>query len=575
MITRQLLSLAAGAWRLIAGNVVLGLAITATYAVQGFAVASILTDVFAGEGLADILPATGVVAGLQVVRALLVWRREVSGAVIAGAVKARVRERLYRRLLELGPGYTIGTRTGQAQSTIVDAVEALEKYYSRFLPQFAVTVIGAAVLAGYVMSVDPVVGAVVAGGALLVLVSLIGSRYVMRGPMERWFTDYKSLYAESLDAVQGMTTLKAFNAHERRRQDLHDEGAEFARSSIGLLVASSVPYGLVGVAASTGIALSVGIGAMRLAGGHLEVAELFILLLFARECFRPLTDLQHAFHGAYSAPGAAQGVFSLLDAAPVLRPTSASPPAMSPAPASIAFRDVTFRYRPDGAAALDGLSFEVTPGETVALVGRSGAGKTTIVSLLLRFFDADEGTVTVGGTDVRAMTVEDLRRQIAVVAQDTFLFHATVAENLRLARPDATQDDLERAARDAHAHQFIAALPAGYDTVIGERGLKLSGGERQRLSIARALLKDAPILVLDEATSSVDAASEATIQEALERLTAGRTTLVIAHRLSTVRHADRVIVLDKGRPIESGIPGELVEQEGAYARLVAAQGGRS
>ena len=287
MITRQLLSLAAGAWRLIAGNVVLGLAITATYAVQGFAVASILTDVFAGEALADILPATGIVAGLQAVRALLVWRREVSGAVIAGAVKARVRERLYRRLLELGPGYTIGTRTGQAQSTIVDAVEALEKYYSRFLPQFAVTVIGAAVLAGYVVSVDPVVGAVVAGGAVLVFVSLIGSRYVMRGPMERWFTDYKSLYAESLDAVQDMTTLKAFNAHERRRQDLHDEGAEFARSSIGLLVASSVPYGLVGVAASTGIALSVGIGAMRLAGGHLEVAELFILLLFARSASGP------------------------------------------------------------------------------------------------------------------------------------------------------------------------------------------------------------------------------------------------------------------------------------------------
>ncbi len=449
MITRQLLSLAAGAWRLIAGNVVLGLAITATYAVQGFAVASILTDVFAGEALADILPATGIVAGLQAVRALLVWRREVSGAVIAGAVKARVRERLYRRLLELGPGYTIGTRTGQAQSTIVDAVEALEKYYSRFLPQFAVTVIGAAVLAGYVVSVDPVVGAVVAGGAVLVFVSLIGSRYVMRGPMERWFTDYKSLYAESLDAVQGMTTLKAFNAHERRRQDLHDEGAEFARSSIGLLVASSVPYGLVGVAASTGIALSVGIGAMRLAGGHLEVAELFILLLFARECFRPLTDLQHAFHGAYSAPGAAQGVFSLLDAAPVLRSTSTptSPVPASPGPAWITFRDVTFRYRPDGAAALDGLSFEVTPGETVALVGRSGAGKTTIVSLLLRFFDADEGTVSVGGIDVRAMTVEDLRRQIAVVAQDTFLFHATVAENLRLARPDATREDLERAAR--------------------------------------------------------------------------------------------------------------------------------
>lgn len=206
-------------------------------------------------------------------------------------------------------------------------------------------------------------------------------------------------------------------------------------------------------------------------------------------------------------------------------------------------------------------------------MGRSGAGKTTIVSLLLRFFDVDSATVAIGGTDVRALGVERLRGRIAVVSQDTFLFHASVAENLRIARPEATEADLERAARAAHAHDFISALPQGYETVIGERGLKLSGGERQRLSIARALLKDAPILVLDEAPSSVDAASEAAIQAALDRLTAGRTTLVIAHRLSTVRDADRVIVLDRGRPVETGVPEELAGQAGHYARLVAAQGG--
>lgn len=578
MINRKLTALAGGAWPRISVSVALGLLVTATYAAQGLAIASILTDVFAGGDWSAILPMVAVVAALQGVRAVLMWLREINGMVIAGAVKQTVRERLYRRLLDLGPGYTTGTRTGQAQSTIVDAVESLEKYYSGFLPQFAVTLIGAAVLAAYVTSVDAVVGAIVICGAVIVLVSLIGSRYIMRPAMKRWFESYKSLYAESLDTVQGMTTLKAFNAHERRSKALHDEGADFAEASIKLMVAASVPYGFVGVAASAGIALSAGVGAMRLAGGYLTVSELFILLLIVRECFRPLTDLQNAFHFAYMAPAAADGIFTLLQAPPVLRehaPTPAEDERGRPRDASIAFEEVTFRYRAGGTPALDRLSFAVAPGETVALVGRSGAGKTTVVSLLLRFFDVDAGSVLIGGTDVRAMTVQQLRGRIAVVAQDTFLFHATVAENLRLALAGATQQQLEAAARAAHAHEFIAALPHGYDTVIGERGLKLSGGERQRLSIARALLKDAPILVLDEATSSVDAASEATIQAALDTLTAGRTTLVIAHRLSTVRNADRVIVLDRGRPVESGDPTELLGRSGAYARLVAAQGGAS
>jgi len=577
MISRKLLSLATGAWPRIAVSVLLGLLVTATYAAQGLAIARILTEVFAGEDWSAILPMVLAVAGLQAVRAALIWVREVNGMLIAAAIKERVRERLCRRLLELGPGYTSGTRTGQAQSTIVDAVESLEKYYSGFLPQFAVTVIGGALLSAYVTSVDVVVGSIVIVGSALVLVALIGSRYIMRPAMKRWFENYKSLFAESLDTLQGMTTLKAFNAHERRRKALHDEGAEFAEASIGLMIAASIPYGLVGVAASAGIASSAGVGAIRLADGHLSTSELFILLLMARECFRPLTDLQNAFHFAYMAPAAAEGVHALLDAAPVLRTTKpAVAAAGAPLPdASIAFEEVTFRYRPDGDPAVDRLSFAVAPGETVALVGRSGAGKTTIVSLLLRFFDVDSGTVYVGGRDVRATDVEALRRMVAVVAQDTFLFHATVAENLRLASPSATQSELEHAARAAHAHGFIAALPSGYETVIGERGLKLSGGERQRLSIARALLKDAPILVLDEATSSVDAASEGAIQAALDTLTAGRTTLVIAHRLSTVRDADRVIVLDRGRPVESGVPADLLSRDGAYARLVAAQGGIS
>jgi ATP-binding cassette subfamily C protein CydD len=233
---------------------------------------------------------------------------------------------------------------------------------------------------------------------------------------------------------------------------------------------------------------------------------------------------------------------------------------------------VTFAYQNGARPALRDLSFTVEAGETVALVGRSGAGKSTVAALVYRFFDPQSGSIRLKGTDLREWAPDELRQMIAIVAQDTYLFHGTVADNLLLARPDALPADLERAARAANAHDFIAALPNGYSTVIGERGVKLSGGERQRIAIARALLKDAPLLILDEATSNVDAHNEAAIQEALTRLAEGRTTLVIAHRLSTIVNADRiVVVLRDGSAVESGRHGELVRLEGAYAQLVAAQ----
>ena len=238
---------------------------------------------------------------------------------------------------------------------------------------------------------------------------------------------------------------------------------------------------------------------------------------------------------------------------------------------SVDFESVTFRYRPNDVPAVDGLSFSMRPGEVIAFVGRSGSGKTTVASLLLRFFDPQGGAIRVGGTDIRTFPLERLRSLCSIVSQDTYLFHGTVRENLLLARPGASQAELDQAAKSAAAYTFIHALPAGYDTVVGERGVKLSGGERQRISIARAILKDAPILILDEATSSVDIANEASIQEALSGIMKGRTTIVIAHRLSTVRNADRIYVLDRGRITESGSHAELMALGGAYRHLVNAE----
>jgi ATP-binding cassette subfamily C protein CydCD len=276
-------------------------------------------------------------------------------------------------------------------------------------------------------------------------------------------------------------------------------------------------------------------------------------------------------HQGMVGQSAAAGINALLAAQPLVPPHSATlPPSLSLLP-TIAFEDVRFAYPGGRGAAHDGLSFTVGAGEKIGIVGPSGSGKSSVARLLLRLFDPQQGRVLIGGRDLRTLDPETVRRMIAVVHQDTYLFHGTVEENLRLGKPDADQPELDAAARDANAHEFIAALPQGWQTMIGERGVMLSGGQRQRLAIARALLRDAPILILDEALSSVDAENEAVIQQAIDRLAAGRTTLVLAHRLSSVIGADRILVLDHGRRVEQGRHAELIRRDGPYRRLMGAQ----
>ena len=573
-LTQRLLAMAPAVRRPLAGLVVLGLLVTVTYVAQGILIARVLAEVFAGGDVGSILTQLAGIALLQVARAWLLATREARAPDVSGAVKEAVRERLTAKLFELGPGTLQRTRSGSVQSTSVDAVEHLDPLVGRFLPQVAASIIGAVGVTAYVIVLDPLVGAIILGCALAAPVaSVVGSR-LMEQRSDAWMKTYRGLYAENLDAVQGMATLKAFNASRRRGAELHARAEHFCRDSIRVMVAWCLSAGVAELAIPIGTAAAVGLGALHRADGVITTVELFTILLLTRECFRPLHDLQTAYHQSYNSLPASREIFALLDTAPEVGEAAAPVPVASIVhPPGLRFEELSFGYAERSERALDGFSLAVAPGERVALVGRSGAGKTTIVSLLLRFFELEHGRILIGGRDIRELALTELRGLVGVVAQDTYLFHGSVRDNLLLGRAGASAEQLEAAARAARAHEFICALPDGYDTVVGERGLKLSGGERQRIAIARALLKDAPILVLDEPTSSVDAANEAEIQRALDELTRGRTTLLIAHRLSTVRDADRIVVLDRGRVLEAGAHHSLLERQGAYAELVAAQAG--
>ncbi len=552
------------------GSVLLGLVVASSRIATGVTLAAAIGRVLDGQPTSQVMVLLAIAVALVAVRSVCTALQEGWMAGASVRITADLRRRLVARILRLGPGWVAGERSGELEAVLVDGVEKLDAYFRLFLSKVIVAGITAAAIVLVVIVVDPVVGLVL-GGFALALVVLPSLEYRALGShMLFWSESYRPLAAEFIDDLQGMATLKMFGVARRRGAELFKRADEVQAAAIRLTNVSAVFWGIMALTAGAGVAAAIVVGSFRLANGDLSAGQLLLVLLLAGECFLPAREIHDAMHLAVWGMSKCERAFSVLETQPAVA-SPADPSSLDVARPGIRFEGVTFRYRQGDPPALEDVNFTVAPGETVAIVGPSGAGKTTLASLLLRFADPQSGRVVVGEHDIRTLDPDDLRRTIGLVPQDTFLFHETVEENLRLTRPTASEAELGDAVRSAGAEGFVRALPEGFDTVVGERGLRLSGGERQRIAVARALLKDAPILVLDEATSNVDVAAEAGIQSSIEHLRRGRTTVIIAHRLSTVRSADRILVLDRGRLEEAGTHRELLDRRGRYAKLVAAQ----
>lgn len=566
MFDKRLVRESRPAWNYLLLSIAMSIGIAILAVTQAWYFSRIVAGVFLeGAKLKGVWNSLILILGIILLRALFQWISAITAFEAASQIKSSLRNRLIRHIVSLGPVYAGGERTGELITTVVEGVEALEEYFSKYLPQLLLSVTIPLLILGFVFPLDWKSGIILLiTGPLIPLFMILIGKLAEKKSLQQ-FQSLSWMSAHFLDVLRGMTTLKVFGRSKDQIRVIERVSDSFRIMTLSVLriaFLSALVLEFLATMSTALVAVTIG---LRLVYGTLPFSSGLFLLLLAPEFYTPLRTLGLNFHAGLSGLNAAMRIFEILDTPEM---NNAEHDKMLPSDFIISFQNVGLNYPGAENSALSGICLSLKVGEKIAFVGPSGAGKTSLALLILRFIQPSAGKIFINEDSIESISLKKWRNQIAYVPQTPYLFSGSIEENIRFGRPSATIEEVMEAAQAGLAHDFILKFPEGYQTLLGEGGTRLSGGQVQRIALARAFLKNAPILIMDEGTCNLDSESEREVQLALKRLTQGKTALIIAHRLSTVREADRILVLEHGQIAEQGTHDELMNKKSLYNRLV-------